>query len=56
MADMLIVKSAVKAAAGEYNVGADFYEKLNEGVAWKIKRAMERCEQNGRKTLQARDV
>jgi len=56
MADMLIVKSAVKAAAGDMNVGADFYDKLSEVVAHKIKRAIERCSENGRKTLQARDL
>jgi len=56
MADMLIVKSAVKAASGDMNVGADFYDKLNEIVAAKIKRAIERANENGRKTLQARDA
>jgi len=56
MADMLIVKSAVKAAAGDMNVGADFYDKLNEVVAAKIKRAIERAKDNGRTTLKDRDA
>jgi hypothetical protein len=56
MADNLIVKSAVKAAAGGMSVGADFYEKLNENVAWMIKRAMERAKENNRSTLKARDA
>ncbi|MFH1403505.1 MAG: DUF1931 domain-containing protein [Candidatus Altiarchaeota archaeon] len=56
MADNLIVKSAVKAAAGDMNVGADFYEKMNEIVSGLIGRAKERAKENGRTTLKARDA
>ncbi len=56
MADNLIVKSAVKGAAGDMSVGADFYEKLNEIVAGLITRAQERAKENGRSTLKGRDA
>ncbi|KXB07019.1 DNA-binding protein [candidate division MSBL1 archaeon SCGC-AAA382A20] len=53
---MLIVKNAVKDAAGSKNVSADFYDKLNEKVQDLVDRAAERAEANGRKTIQARDL
>jgi len=54
--NVLIVKNAVKEAAGDKNVSADFYEKLDEEVKSIIGRAVERAEANGRKTVQARDL
>ena len=53
---MLIVKNAVKEAAGGKNVSADFYEKLDDEVQELIDRAAERADANGRKTVQARDL
>ncbi len=53
---MLIVKNAVKEAAGSKNVSSDFYEKLDEEVEALIERATERADANGRKTVQARDL
>lgn len=54
--NVLIVKNAVKEAAGDKNVSSDFYEKLDEKVEDLIDRAAERAEANGRKTVQARDL
>ena len=55
MAD-LVVKSKVKEYAGDISVGADFYEALSGEVAKLIDRAKQRCKDNNRNTLKARDV
>lgn len=53
---MLIVKNAVKEAAGEKNVSGDFYDALDEKVQELVDKAVERAEANGRKTVQAKDL
>ena len=53
---MIIVKSKVKDSASGCNVGGDFVDALNEKIHGEIKRAAERAEQNGRKTVQAKDL
>lgn len=55
MADVL-KKSGVKDEAGDMNVGANFYERLDERVKDMISRARERASNNGRKTIKARDA
>ena len=55
MVDVL-KKSGVRDAVSESNVGADFYEALDEQVKELIERAEERAHDNGRKTLKSRDV
>jgi histone H3/H4 len=55
MVDVL-KKSGVREAAGDYNVGSDFYEALDDEVKRLIDRACERCEHNDRRTIKARDV
>ncbi|MBD3387352.1 MAG: DUF1931 domain-containing protein [Candidatus Altiarchaeales archaeon] len=55
MAD-LIVKSKVKEYVGDMSVGADFYEALNGEVSRLIDRAKQRCRDNNRSTLKARDI
>ncbi|MCU4753432.1 DUF1931 domain-containing protein [Halobacteria archaeon AArc-curdl1] len=55
MVDVL-KKSGVREAAGDVNVGSDFYEELDEHVKAEIERAVERSRANGRKTIKARDV
>ena len=55
MAD-LIVKSKVKEFVGDMSVGADFYDALNGEVEVLIKKAKQRCKDNNRSTLKARDV
>jgi len=55
MAD-LIVKSKVKEYVGDMSVGADFYDALNADVAKLIDKAKQRCKDNNRSTLKARDV
>lgn len=55
MVDVL-KKSGVREAADGVNVGSDFYESLDEEVKRLIQRAVERAEQNGRRTVKSRDV
>jgi len=52
----LIVKSAVKDATAELNVSTDFYEALDEEVAAVLDEARRRAEENGRRTVQPRDL
>lgn len=56
MAETVIVKSKVKEAVQDSNVGGDFVEALNETVLQLIAKAEERAKGNGRKTIQARDL
>jgi histone H3/H4 len=55
MVDVL-KKSGVRDAADGVNVGSDFYDALDDQVKDLIERAVERAEENGRKTVKARDV
>lgn len=55
MVDVL-KKSGVREAAEGVNVGSDFYEALDERAQELIERAVERAEENGRRTVKARDV
>lgn len=55
MADVL-KKSGVRDAAEGVNVGSDFYDALDDEVKDLIERAVERAEENGRRTVKARDV
>lgn len=55
MAD-LIVKAAVKDALGEMNVSSDFYDALDVEVQDLLDDAGRRAEENGRKTVQQRDL
>ncbi len=52
----LIKKSGVREAAEGVNVGADFYEELDRRAQELVERAVSRAEDNGRKTVKARDV
>ncbi|MFB6070004.1 MAG: DUF1931 family protein [Halanaeroarchaeum sp.] len=55
MAD-LIVKAAVKEALADKNVASDFYDALDDKVADLLQDAARRAEENGRKTVQPRDL
>ena len=52
----LIIKSKIKDAVPELNVAAEVAEALNKRVEELLKVASERAKQNGRRTLQARDI
>jgi len=53
---MLVVKSKIKESVDDMNVSGDFADALDKEVEALIKRAVERCKANGRKTVQARDL
>ncbi len=55
MADVL-KKSGVRDEADGVNVGSDFYEALDDRVKELVSRAVERAQENGRKTVKSRDV
>jgi histone H3/H4 len=53
---MLVVKSKIKEHAEGLNVAGDFADALDKEIEALIKKAVERCKANGRKTCQARDL
>jgi len=56
---MVVVRSQVKdivASVGVENVSADFADKLSEKAVTLIKDACYRAQQNGRKTVMAKDL
>ena len=56
MAEILVVRSKVKDAAKNMNVAGDFAEALSAKVESLIKEACKRASENGRKTVQSRDL
>lgn len=52
----LVVKSAVRAQLKGMRASGDFFKALDERVAFKLKRAVERAKANGRKTLRGHDL
>ena len=52
----IIVKSKIKEAATDVNVGSDFVDALNAAVIELIQKAKKRCLDNGRKTLKPQDL
>lgn len=52
----IVKKSGVREAAQGVNVGSDFYEELDQRAQDLVRRAVERAQGNGRKTVKARDV
>ncbi len=61
MSELLVVRSKLKDYAknkkGEtMNVSGDFANVLSQLVEWHIKKACERAEANGRRTVQSKDL
>jgi histone H3/H4 len=56
MSDSVIVRTKIKEIVKEINVGGDFADALNEKVIEMIKKAIQRAEANGRKTIMAKDL
>jgi len=52
---MIIVKAKIKEISGDYNVAGDVAEALNAKVEGIVKKACERAEANGRKTIMSKD-
>ena len=53
---MLVVKSSIKEAVGDFNVSSDFAEELDKKVAQLVKDACSRAQANNRKTVMAKDL
>ncbi len=53
---MIIVKAKIKEISAEFNVAGDVAEALNAKVEQMVKKACERAEANGRKTVMAKDL
>lgn len=56
MAELLVVRSKIKDYAKECNVSSDFADALSKCVERKITQAVQRCKDNGRKTLRPCDI
>ena len=52
----VVVKAKIKEIAESFNVSADFPDELDKVVVVLIKKAMERAEANGRRTVMAKDL
>lgn len=52
----IIVKKAVRDAAGEFLVSGDFYDALDGKVKELVDDAKDRAKANGRKTLKPQDI
>ena len=56
MAELLVVRSKIKEFAKNMNVAGDFAEALSSKVVDLVKDACKRASDNGRKTVQSRDL
>ena len=52
----LVVKAKIKDVAKGYNVSGDFADELDKKAQQLVKDACKRASENGRKTVQARDL
>ncbi len=52
----IIIKSKIKAAVPELSVAGDVAEALNKKILQILEEGARRAKQNGRRTLQARDL
>lgn len=56
MADMLVVKAKIKEVVPGFNVAGDLAEALSVKVGIAVSDAVSRADENGRKTVMAKDV
>jgi len=52
----VVVKAKIKEIAEHFNVSSDFSEALDKKVREQIKKAIERAEANGRRTVMPKDL
>lgn len=52
----VVKKSGIRDAAQGVNVGSEFYDAVDEKAKHLIERAVERAQENGRRTVKARDI
>ena len=56
MSELLVVRSKIKDSVKNMNVSGDFAEALSSKVEALVKDACKRASENGRKTVQSRDL
>lgn len=58
MAEMYVVRSKVKELVGKkgFNMSSDFADALSRFVESQVTVALNRCKENGRKTVRAHDI
>ncbi len=56
MSDGIVIRTKLKEAIGDLNLGGDFVEALNKKVDGVVKEACERAKANGRRTVMAKDL
>lgn len=56
MADLLVVKAKLKDACPGFNVSGDLAEECDKLLREALKKACERADANGRKTVMAKDL
>lgn len=57
--EVLVVQSKVREylkGKGDYNIGSDLFDAASQRVARLLDRAAERAKENGRKTIQGKDI
>lgn len=52
----IVVKAKIKEIAENFNVSGDFTEALDKEVRAMVKKASERAEANGRRTIMSKDI
>ncbi len=52
----IVVKAKIKEVAENFNVAGDFSDELDKVVMTLVKKATERAEANGRRTVMAKDL
>lgn len=52
----IVKKARIRDEVENMNVGAEFYQEVDEHVKEFVKKAADRAEANGRKTVKARDA
>ena len=53
---MIVVKAQIKEVAEGFNISADFADALDKNVIELVKKAAERAEANGRRTIMPKDL
>ena len=56
MSELFVVRSKIKDCVKDCNVSSDFADALSKHVEKTIVHAVERCKENGRKTLRPCDI
>lgn len=56
MAELLVVRSKLKDVVNDMNISGDLAEHLSKEVEKMLEKAAHRAKENGRRTIQAKDL